>query len=192
MNLFPTSYFPSISYFRTINNCQDPAISGNETYLKQSFRNRCEIFTGNGIQALSVPVIKTEGSKSLTKDIKIVQSQSWRKDHWGAIKSAYQNSPFFEFYDDEIFHLINSKQEFLIDLNYDILNFMLEAFDLKKIHCSDEKINHDLTFDFLDRKHNSKEYIQVFSDRFPFQSNLSILDLIFCEGPIGRKIVLVD
>jgi hypothetical protein len=192
MNLFPTSYFPSISYFKAVNSCPEPVISGNELYVKQTFRNRCEVFTGNGIQALSVPICKSEGSKSLTKDLKIVQNPSWRKDHWGAIKSAYQNAPYFEFYDCEIYDLIHAKHEFLLDLNEDIINFMNETFDLKKIQYSQENISHEIAFDFLDRRSNSKEYVQVFSDRFPFQSNLSILDLIFCEGPIGRKFILAD
>lgn len=190
MNLFPTSYFPSISYFQIINSCHEPAISGNELFVKQSFRNRCEILTGNGLQQLSIPIIKTDGSVTLTKDIQIVQSKSWKKDHWGAIKSAYQNAPYFEFFDVEIHDLINRNKKYLLDLNSEIINFFLEVFGQKKILVSDEILKLETKFEYLKRIENSKEYIQVFSDRFPFQSNLSILDLLFCEGPIGRSILL--
>jgi hypothetical protein len=191
MDLFPTSYFPSITYFQEIYSCTNPAISGNEIYVKQTFRNRCEILTGNGIQTLSVPVIKTEGSKTLTKDIRIVQSGSWKKDQWGAIKSAYLNAPYFEFFDLEIYNLIFSSHDFLLDLNQLILNYFSNTFDLPLVSLSKEIQHGDNRYDFSERRQNLKEYIQVFSDRFPFQSNLSILDLIFCEGPMGRNFILV-
>lgn len=190
MNLFPTSYFPSISYFQSISNQRERSISGNELFVKQSFRNRCEILTGNGIQQLSIPIIKTDGSQSLTKDIQIVQAKSWRKDHWGAIKSAYQNAPYFEFFDEEIHNLINSNKKYLLDLNIEIINFFLEAFGQKTILLSDERLELKTKLDYLNRIDCSKKYIQVFSDRFPFQSNLSVLDLIFCEGPMGRNLII--
>ena len=190
MNLFPTSYFPSISYLQAICSCHNPVISGNENYVKQSFRNRCEILTGNGIQSLSIPVIKTDGSKTLTKDIRIVQANSWKKDHWGAIKSAYQNAPYFEFFDLEIHNLLFSSHEFLFDVNFSILDFFFTTFELPAVKISEENLTNELFFSFLERHDNYKEYIQVFSDRFPFQSNLSILDLIFCEGPMGRNFIL--
>ena len=190
MHLFPTSYFPSISYFKALNRCSVPMISGNEIYVKQSFRNRCEILTGNGIQSLSIPVIKTDGSKTLTKDIRIVQANSWKKDHWGAIKSAYQNAPYFEFFDLEIHNLLFSSNDFLFDLNFSILNFFSATFELSPVKISEENLTNELAISFLERQENFKEYIQVFSDRFPFQSNLSILDLIFCEGPMGRNFIL--
>ncbi|MFM7661400.1 MAG: WbqC family protein [Bacteroidota bacterium] len=192
MNLFPSSYFPSITYFQEIYLSKNPVISGNEVYVKQSFRNRCEILTGNGIQLLSVPVIKTEGSKTLTKEIRIVQNSSWRKDQWGAIKSAYQNAPYFEFFDLEIHDLLLSKHDFLIDFNCSIFNFITTIFDLSTIIVCDESLENEPSFTFLERKHNCKEYIQVFADRYPFQSNLSILDLLFCEGPLGRNYILND
>ena len=192
MNLFPTSYFPSITYFQEIYSCSNPAISGNEVYVKQSFRNRCEILTGNGIQTLSVPVIKTEGSKTLSKDIRIVQNSSWKKDQWGAIKSAYQNAPYFEFFDVEIHDLLFSKHDFLIDLNCSVLNFFAAVFGLSTILVCEEPIEHEPSLTFLERNHNCKEYIQVFTDRYPFQSNLSILDLLFCEGPLGRNYILTN
>jgi hypothetical protein len=192
MNLFPTAYFPSISYLRTISTSQNVSISGNEIYVKQSFRNRCEILSGNGIQSLSIPVIKTEGSKTLTKDIRIVESNSWKKDHWGAIKSAYQNAPYFEFFDLEIHNLLFAQSNFLFDFNFSIINFISETFDFSQIRMSEVELDGNTPTNFLKRQENFKTYIQVFSDRFTFQSNLSILDLLFCEGPLGRNIILKD
>ena len=135
-------------------------------------------------------MIKTDGSKTLTKDIRIVQANSWKKDHWGAIKSAYQNAPYFEFFDLEIHNLLFSSHEFLFDLNFSILNLLSTTFELPPVKISEENLKNELVFSFLERQENLKEYIQVFSDRFPFQSNLSILDLIFCEGPMGRNFIL--
>ena len=100
--ILPTSYFPSILYFQYLLKNPTFSICENETYLKQSFRNRCEIMTSNGIQKLSIPVEKLNGSKSKTKDVMISNQQNWRKDHWGAIESAYKASPFFQFYDTEV------------------------------------------------------------------------------------------
>jgi hypothetical protein len=190
MYLFPTSYFPSIFYFQCIVICEERSVSGNELFVKQSFRNRCEILTGNGIQQLSIPVIKLEGSQTLTKDIQIDQIKNWRKDHWGAIKSAYQNAPFFEFYDVEIYNLIYRNHKYLIDLNLEIANFFLEIFGQKKMQFSEEKLVLETKLDYLKRFEPSRQYIQVFSDRFSFQSNLSVLDLLFCEGPMGRNFIM--
>jgi hypothetical protein len=162
MNLFPTSYFPSISYLQAICSCHNPVISGNENYVKQSFRNRCEILTGNGIQSLSIPVIKTDGSKTLTRDIRIVQANSWKKDHWGAIKSAYQNAPYFEFFDLEIHNLLFSSNDFLFDLNLSILNFFSTTFELPPVKISEENLTNELVFSFLERQENLKEYIQIY------------------------------
>lgn len=187
MNWFPTSYFPSILYFQDLQNNSEVGISGNETYVKQSFRNRCEILTGNGIQFLSIPVIKPNGSKSLTKEVQISNLTNWRTDHWRAIESAYRSAPYFEFFDHEIKNLIFRESELLIDYNHNIISFFADLWQLNSVKVNSDKDIGINTVDFLTRDCFYKPYTQVFNDRFEFQSNLSILDLLFCEGPMGRN-----
>jgi hypothetical protein len=187
MNLFPTSYFPSLLYFQELQGNSEVGISGNETYLKQSFRNRCEILTGNGIQFLSVPVIKPNGSKSLTKEVQISNVTNWRIDHWRAIESAYRSAPYFEFFDHEIKNLIFLESELLIDYNHNIISFFANLWQLNSVKVNSDKEIGVNTVDFLTRDCFYKPYTQVFNDRFEFQSNLSILDLLFCQGPMGRN-----
>ena len=190
MDFFPTSYFPSTSYLQLLAASKSACICGGESYLKQSFRNRCEILGGNGVQILSIPVAKAAGSKSLTNQIHPVYSENWQQDHWKSIESAYKNAPYFEFYDQEIKSLIFTKYDTLLELNQSIIRFFEHCWQLPPSQLTIGFSDSFAPFEFLGRKLNYKSYIQVFSDRFPFQSNLSGLDLLFCEGPMGRNWIL--
>ena len=184
--ILPTSYFPSILYFQYLLKNPTFSICENETYLKQSFRNRCEIMTSNGIQKLSIPVEKLNGSKSKTKEVMISNQQNWRKDHWGAIESAYKASPFFQFYDKEVKDLIFNNTENLISFNQKILVQLISWWDLPVKQNNNDSSIYDKQIDFLSRTPVTP-YTQVFHEKLPFVSNLSVLDLLFCEGPMGRK-----
>jgi hypothetical protein len=155
--------------------------------VKQSFRNRCEILTSNGVQILSIPVIKVNGTKSLTSEISISEQKNWRLDHWRAIESAYKNSPYFEFYDVEIKNLLFHQTEKLLSFNQNIIDFFCSIWKLTPTTLIDSDLFISEQYEFLGRKVKCKSYIQVFDDRFDFQNNLSILDLLFCEGPLGRN-----
>jgi len=190
MYLLPTSYFPSITFFQQAIGTSSAFISGKEIYVKQSFRNRCEILTANGVQVLSIPVIKVNGTKTETSDIKISEQKNWRLDHWRAIESAYKNAPYFEFYDVEIKNLLFHKTENLFELNQNIIDFLCSVWDLKKPENSNELLVNVDQIEFLGRIKDCSPYKQVFDDRFGFQSNLSALDLLFCEGPLGRNWII--
>jgi len=191
--VFPTSYFPPIEYFYQLYKYPIGTIDIFENYIKQSYRNRCIIFSANGKLPLSIPVIKTTGNHTKVKDIKIDYQQSWQRMHSRSIESAYNSSPFYLYYKDHLEHFFEKKHKFLIDLNFEILQVL---FKLTKIHCEvkfsenyfepDDKI-----IDFRKnitpkiKQENSAvfpEYTQVFSDKHGFISNLSILDLLFNEG----------
>jgi len=190
MNFFPTSYFPSTSFLKLLAASKYSCIVGGESFVKQTYRNRCEILAGNGVQTLSIPVAKAAGSKSLTNQIHPVYSENWQQDHWKSIESAYKNAPYFEFYDQEVKSLIFTKHDTLLELNHSIIQFFEDCWELPKSQLSigsSESFNPE---EFLGRKLDYKSYIQVFSDRFSFQSNLSGLDLLFCEGPMARNWIL--
>ena len=173
--ILPTSYFPSILYFQYLLKEPTFSICENETYLKQSFRNRCEIMTSNGIQKLSIPVEKSHGSKSKTKEVAISNQQNWRKDHWGAIESAYKTAPFFQFYDREVKDLIFNNTENLILFNNQISKQLITWWDLPVKKIKNAPFVYEKQIDFLSRV-PVKTYIQVFEEKLPFVSNLSVLE----------------
>ena len=114
--VFTTAYFPSIAYLKAYFSEPDCQIEIHETYLKQTIRNRCEILSSNGIQRMTVPVIRVHGSKTKTKDIEIEMGK-WQNDHWRAIQSAYAAAPYFEDYAEDIHHIIYKSPKHLIALN---------------------------------------------------------------------------
>lgn len=165
-----------------------------ETYPKQTYRNRCRILSANGILNLSVPVIRTHGNHTLIKDIRIDNSTPWQRTHWRGIFSAYNSAPFFIYYCDQIEKAFLRKFSHLIDLNIfiienlnSLIGFNKEFKDTSQFEKEPfGKIN--LIHQFNPKKPSDENlhyppYFQVFQNKFGFTSNLSIIDLIFCEGP---------
>lgn len=195
MTLLPIAYFPSIHYLKVYLSKQNSVLEIHENFIKQSIRNRCEILTGNGVLRLSVPIVHASGMKIKTKDILIDHEKKWQLNHWRAIKSAYASAPFFEDYEQAIYELIFAKDEFLIDKNKRILEFLFSVLEIDEtIHYStDFKINAEYDYrktDFLNHAYQVKEYQQVFSYGKTFTANLSVLDLLMNEGPFMRKWIL--
>ncbi len=197
MILFSTAYFGNIAYFRELIKHPKVCIDAHEHFIKQTYRNRCEILTANGIHPLSVPVIKPNGSKSAMNTIEISENKDWRKDHWKAIESAYAASPFFEHYGSEVKELIYQDEANLLTFNKSITERVLEwmgyhvEFTLSNEYVvvpetDDLRIQLNKKVDF--NSSDFSKYIQVF-DSNQFYSNLSILDLIFAEGPLARRFV---
>ncbi len=160
-----------------------------ETYRKQTCRNHCCIYGPNGPQTLSVPVIKVNGNHTLTKDIRISYSLSWQQAHWRSIETAYRNSPFFLYYQDYFIPFFEKKQEYLIDLNSGIIQAVFKAL---KIPASigvtdtyDELLGKSQRESLVSKKNVPllPAYQQVFSLKFGFIPNLSILDALFNLGP---------
>lgn len=190
--ILPVSYLPSIDQYCYL--VQEPNVlfEIHETYPKQTCRNRTNILTANGVLFLTIPVRKPYGNRSKTADILIDYSTPWNKIHWKAITSAYNKSPFFLFFRDDLENLYNGHHELLIDFNTLLINQINKFLRISvqpeftssyikeysalidKRNCSKNKCEAD---------HDLKVYTQVFSDRFSFMPDLSIIDLLFNEGP---------
>ena len=189
-NVLPLNYFGSIGYFQQLLR-PDSVIDVHEHFIKQTGRSRCEILSANGRIHLSVPVSKPHGSKTAMKDVAVSYATDWQRIHWKAIESAYASSTFFEDYGPDIQELIFSKPILLHELTISTIELVNRWLDLKlKFVCSDRfmegsQIN-DLRNKELDYSTITK-YYQLFSNPGDFQSGLSILDLIFSEGPMARK-----
>jgi hypothetical protein len=191
--LLPTAYLPPIGYFVRIANSQSIIIEREENYLKQTYRNRCEIYSSNGKLSLSIPVKKTYGNHTKVKDIKIENSVKWQLNHWRAIIAAYNQSPYFLFYQDELKDYYFRNFEYLLEFNTKLLEVVLKILKMQRnLSFTSEfnKIPLENCLDFrmsLNPKSPQlialKEYSQVFRERYGFQSNLSILDLLFNIGP---------
>lgn len=193
---FPTAYMPPLSYFALLLKSDVLEIEAHETYPKQSWRNRCSIATAQGVLDLTVPVVKPYGNRTQTKETLIDAKQKWQNNHWRAIESAYNKSPYFLYFQDKLKTLIYSKQVPLLEFNNALMRFFMDFFKIKKeLRFSEnyQKIEpqHDLRI-LLHPKAKPlipldklPIYYQVFSDNLPFFPNLSILDLAANEGPSG-------
>ena len=182
-------------------------IEACENYQKQSYRNRCRFYAADGVQALSFPIIHEGGTHKLpVAEIKVDYSTPWLLQHQRAIVSAYRTSAYFEYYQDELFEIMESRPERLLDLNMDLLRFFIEKTGLKvdlrmtsdfnrdgvvreedgtEILCTDlrEVIHPKRSNTILPDLKLEKPYFQVFAQKHGFISDLSIMDLLFNEGP---------
>lgn len=189
--IFPTAYLPSIEYISLFSKTENASIELFETYQKQSCRTRCNVMTANGVQTLTVPVIKTNGNHTLTKDIEISYKESWQQVHLRCLESAYRKSAYFDYYFPYLEKIYKQKFNTLIELNEYSMKAILKLLKVKKeiSYTSDfEKITDENDYRIaLSKNEVNKagmpEYYQVFSDRHGFISNLSIVDLLFNEGP---------
>jgi len=201
--ILSTAYFAPVQYFTKFLQYSSRIIERYDNYTKQTYRNRCRIPGANGILTLSIPVLKGEKHKTYVRDIRIDHSKNWQKLHWKGIESAYMHSPFFEFYLDDIRLLLEKNHRYLLELNLEILDFLLGTLEISRDYeLSNEFIEsgEEYKYDFRETIHPKKNlnkdshffaepYSQVFSDRFGFQENLSIIDLIFNEGPNARFVL---
>lgn len=200
--IYPALYNGPINYFARLVREPEIALEQFDHYTKQTYRNRCKILGPNGVLSLSVPVKKNHGIKCLVRDIRVDYDMPWNKSHWRSMVASYASSPFYEYLSDEMVRFYENKFDFLIDLNQQLLECILGLMGLKiPVVCtssfkeiqgaSDPRVfihpKKDETV--ADPDFKPVEYHQVFSDRFGFQSNLSILDLLFNEGP-GALVIL--
>ncbi|WP_299665153.1 WbqC family protein [uncultured Polaribacter sp.] len=191
MALFIPTYFSPISQYAAIVNADEIVFEMDDNFQKQSYRNRCYIYNSSGKQLLNIPVKHTlkEGRKK-TKDTLIENVVPWQDQHFKSLKIAYRNSPFFEFYVDDIAPIFEKKYKYLQDLNIDTFLFIEDALQLnatfkKTIAYTDT--NKEQDFRHLAAIKTQPEilvasYVQMFDDTHGFIPNLSILDLLFMEG----------
>ena len=188
--IFPTAYLPSIEYVSLFLKAEDASIELFETYQKQSCRTRTNVMTANGIQTLTIPVIKTNGNHTLTKDIEISYKESWQQVHLRCLESAYRKSAYFDYYFPYFEKIYRQKFNTLVELNDFCLKTILKIMKVKKDYSfttdferlADEN-DYRISLSKGSNKIEMKPYYQVFADRHGFISNLSIVDLLFNEGP---------
>ena len=196
--VLPLTYFGNVAYFRHFVSDKKLWIDDRETYLKQTYRNRMRILGANGTIELSVPIKSTKGKTLPFYQIEISYDENWPLNHWRSIKSAYKSSPFFEEYEEDIKNLIFSEPKYLVELNKLIVDRIILLLGIgKDYHLSSE---HLLPSEFKDLRtyfkpskspefENVKSYQQVFNYKFDFVPNLSILDLLFNEGPYSTAVL---
>ncbi|MFA6677184.1 MAG: WbqC family protein [Bacteroidales bacterium] len=197
--LLSTAYFPPIEYFIAIVNSHTAYIEQYENFQKQSYRNRCEIYGANGKLSLIVPVVKNAKHIPVL-DINIDYSKAWVHQHLKALDSSYRSTPFYEYYRDDILEILLSNETSLFNLNIRLTNKIIELLGIETL------VNLELTTSFEDESNDKidfrnsihpkkpiaddidaikkmQPYYQVYSDKYGHILNLSILDLIFNEGP---------
>ncbi len=192
MTILPLAYLPSIEHFRAIAS-GDYIIDLGEHYIKRSQRNRALIMTAGGVMQLSVNIRNANRPRTPMHAVEIDYSKRWQHQHWMAIVSGYKSSPFFDYYADALEPIFSAKYEKLVDLNLALVKVIMQLLglsgELKTSQNYVEASQGDIDLRTKQAEAATptasaqKTYIQVFSDRMPFAANLSIIDLLFCEGP---------
>jgi len=189
-----SAYFGPVQWYQKLNRYGKVWIERYDNYLKQTYRNRCIIATTAGTQALTIPVEGYDTLKCRMKDIRISDHGRWRHLHWNALQTAYGESPFFEFYEDDIRPFYEKKWDFLFDFNMETTEKICELIDIRPgIAVTEEYMDPQGRKDFRDMirpKHplpdpefTPKRYYQVYEAKIGFKENISILDLLFNMGP---------
>ena len=189
--LLSTTYLPSVFYLKQILQHDTIIIEKNENFIKQTYRNRCDIVSANGLITLSIPLIK-QTNKELISEKKISYTENWQQQHWRTLVSAYKNSPYFDFFEHEFKPFYENKYEYLFDYNLQLLETILKILRVKKTilfteeyqltpnNSDDFRILSDLKQTEITLKQTP--YYQVFSDKNGFKENLSCIDALFNIG----------
>ena len=201
--LLSTAYLPPIQYLSKFFFDVPVFIEKHENYQKQSYRNRCYIYGANGRQCLVIPVKKHHGVKTPIAEVEIDYTENWQKIHLKSFESAYRLSAFYEYYADDFKAFFEAETPLLFDFNFNLLMFMLDLLGVKNapglsahyesgsgnypdyrqsIHPKERMLKPDPAF-------LAVAYQQVFQERYGFIPNLSIVDLLFNEGPLAGEII---
>ena len=189
--MLSTTYFGPVQWYQKLHRAEYVQMEQWENVQKQTYRNRCLIATTQGIQALTVPTER--GGSLLIKDTRISDHGNWRHLHWNALQSAYGESPFFEYYQDDIRPFFEQRWDFLLDFNEAIRVKMCELIDIQPKVTLTSEYSPSSKIDYREAirpKHplpdpdfEPKPYYQVYQQKHGFLPNLSILDLLFNMGP---------
>lgn len=195
--ILSSCYLPPIQYLAVMNSYDTVIVDVYEHYVKQTYRNRCNIVTSSGVQALTVPVEKPLLSNAM-KDMRISEHGNWRHLHLSALDSAYGNSPFYEYYRDDFLKFYTSRYESLVEYNTELLKLVCELMDIpfniefSSCYMDGENCGADDFRSVVSPKNVAadavpadyfKPYYQVFSVKHGFVPNMSCVDLLFNMGP---------
>lgn len=192
MPLFIPTYFSPIAQYSEMVKATEIVFEMDDNFQKQSYRNRCYIYNSSGKQLLSIPVKHTtKDQRKKTKDTLVENDFNWQDQHFKSLQIAYRTSPFFEFFEDDLAIIFSKKYKYLQDLNMDSFLFIDDALQLEsKFTKTAEYLATTNSKDFRNLAEVKKQpkklvdnYIQMFDDKHGFIPNLSILDLLFMEGP---------
>ena len=192
--LLSSTYFGPVQWYQKLCRYDRVLIEHCDAYQKQTYRNRCLIATTQGVQALTVPVVHSRDAQQDREVIKISDHGNWRHLHWQALQTAYGDSPFFEYYEDDLRPFFTERWELLYDFNEAIRLKMCELLDIHPV------VSHTTQYhpspapnDFRaairpkhplpDAHFEPRPYYQVYQQKHGFLPNLSILDLLFNMGP---------
>jgi len=191
--VLPMFYLPPVEYFIRLNTYKpDILIEREEHFPKQTYRNRANIYSPEGILTLVVPVVKGSKTHTKVKDVKISYDFEWQRLHWLSLQACYRRSAYFEYYEDDFSVFYQNKYPFLFDYNEQLLQFLLKALKIKTPlnYTESFEFEYPNLADFRNSIHPKKEidfeqkpYFQVFDERKGFIKNLSIIDLLFNQGP---------
>ena len=190
-----SAYLAPVEYYTKLLAYDKVFVEQYDHYIKQTYRNRCTIAGPSGELALSIPTVKPDTLKCPMKDIRISDHGNWRHLHWNAIESAYNSTPFFEYYKDDFRPFYEKKYEFLLDFNEELRRLVCDLLDMQPAVVYTEHYEPEVANDFRETirpKHEGEDpafrpepYYQVFREKFGFLPNLSIADLLFNMGPEG-------
>lgn len=199
--IFPLFYLPPVSYFSALKKHDFSVLLEKEEHFpKQTFRNRTKIYSPNGALDLFLPVIKGSKYHTKMKDVKISYDFKWQRLHWLSMESCYRNSPYFEFYEDGLVKFYEQKFEFLFDYNQELLLWIFKqlkqspefGFTTEYIAEVPQELDYRVKnkFRLLDNEAGEvKQYHQVFAEKHGFMSNMSIVDLLFNQGPQAKNYI---
>ena len=189
-------YLAPVEYYSYLFRSEFIVIEINDNYQKQSYRNRCALAGANGPLSISIPIVKPDKDNSKMKDIRIADHGNWRHLHWNAILSAYNSTPYFQYFEDDFRPFYERKIEFIHDFNEELRQLICRFIGINKdVRYTETYINEEIEgyIDLREKIHPKKEsdfktepYYQVFASKHGFINNLSILDLLFNMGNEAR------
>ncbi|MHA4846849.1 WbqC family protein [Flavitalea antarctica] len=198
--LIDLQYFPSVDYILTLMKSQHISFEQYDWHRKMSFRNRCMIAGANGIIKLTVPLIGGRDQRTIAKEVEIDNSSNWQRQHLRSIISGYKRSPFFDHFEDGLREIFDQKVTYLVDWNLLCLAWLEKTVGLawsfsttrEYVATMENPEILDLRDHFFPRTLGvvgkaNLSYRQVFEEKNGFIPHLSILDFLFCAGPVAVK-----